>query len=54
MKYKIVDEDHPRFGQIGKGIAISIVTTSNPPLTQYYLEFEDGREKFLSYQVEKL
>lgn len=55
MKYKIVDEDHPRFNQVGEYDKTWIIPNSKPDLRCHTIKFEDGKtEQFLSYQVEKL
>lgn len=51
MQYqKVIDEDHGRFGQVGKFLFAEPLKNS---LNFYHLEFEDGeRERFLAYQID--
>jgi hypothetical protein len=54
-RYKIVDEDHPRFNQVGIYDRRWLIPTSNPELHCHTITFEDGAtEQFLAYQIEKV
>jgi len=51
-KQKIVDEDHPRFNQVGEYDKQWTIPGSKPELHCYTIKFDDGEtEQFLSYQI---
>ena len=51
FQYRIVDEDHPRFSEIGLLVSEGVIPGSNPPLKMYTFEFADAEKEYLmAYQ----
>lgn len=52
-KQKVVDEHHPRYGEIGEYDKQWVVPGSKPELHCHTVKFDDGTTgQFLSYQIE--
>jgi hypothetical protein len=50
---KVIDEEHPRFGQVGEYDRQWVIPGSKPDLHCHTVKFEGGEtEQFLSYQIE--
>lgn len=51
-KQEVVDENHPRYGQIGEYDKQWIIPGGKSELHCHTVKFDDGRtEQFLSYQI---
>lgn len=54
-RQKIIDEEHPRYGEIGTFDKTWVIPNSKPDLHCHTITFEDGKtEQFLSYQIESV
>jgi len=52
-KQKVIDEFHPRFGQVGQYDKRWLMPGSKPDLYCHTVKFDDGKtEQFLAYQIE--
>lgn len=51
-KQEVVDENHPRYGQVGEYDKRWLIPGSNPGLYCHTVKFNDGKtEQFLAYQI---